>query len=280
MSSDLSKQYHSVIFRYINQSGGTIKELNTWDDWHLVPTSRPLFSQPTQKTQYIDIPGADGSIDLTESLTPYPVYNNRTGSLEFIVMNGYESWDVKLSMINNFLHGKKMRAILEDDPSYYYEGRFTVNNWKSNNNGTWSNITIDYNVAPYKTSLLSTVDDWLWDPFSFETGIIYPSYFKSIALDDSNIWQYILLYTGLLSTTIGNKPVVPKVIVSGLPSGCSVQIQTYDSHKAAWGRTYWVNANGTYTNAYSIMLGPHISRIGLRSNGACVVSLDFHPGSL
>ena len=280
MSSELSKQYHSVILRYINQSGETIKEMNTWDDWHLVPTSRPLFAQPSPKTQYIEIPGADGSIDLTESLTPYPVYKNRTGSLEFIVMNGYESWDVKLSMINNFLHGKKMRAILEDDAGYYYEGRFNVNNWKSNNNGTWSNITIDYNVAPYKTSLLSTVDDWLWDPFSFETGIIYPSYFKSIAVDGTNTWDYINLFTGLLSTTIGNKPVVPKVIVSGLPSGCSLQLRAYDAHKGAWGTTYWVNANGTYTNAYSIMLGPHISRLSLRSNGACVVSLDFNPGSL
>ena len=31
----------------------------------------------------------------------------------------------------DYLHGQTMRAILEDDPEYFYEGRFTVNAWKS-----------------------------------------------------------------------------------------------------------------------------------------------------
>ena len=126
------------------------------------------------KTVYIDIPGADGQIDLTESLSGYPTYQNREGSLEFIVANGYrESWAQGFSQFANWLHGKQLRVVLDDDPEYFYEGRFKLNEWKSNNDGTWSNITIDYNLKPYKYSVYLSTDKWLWDPFSFRTGVAY-----------------------------------------------------------------------------------------------------------
>lgn len=148
--------------------------INTWDDWHLIPTSRPVFQQGTVKTNYIDVPGADGQLDLTESLTGYPVFNNREGSLEFIVANGYRrSWAEGFSRFANWLHGKKLRVVLDDDPEYFYEGRFSLNEWKSNNDGTWSNVTIDYNLKPYKYSVYISTDRWLWDPFNFQTGFAY-----------------------------------------------------------------------------------------------------------
>ena len=148
--------------------------VNTWDDWHLIPTSRPVFQQGDVKTVYIDIPGADGQIDLTESLSGYPTYQNREGSLEFIVANGYrESWAQGFSQFANWLHGKQLRVVLDDDPEYFYEGRFKLNEWKSNNDGTWSNVTIDYNLKPYKYSVYLSTDKWLWDPFSFRTGVAY-----------------------------------------------------------------------------------------------------------
>ena len=74
--------YHSITFG----------DKNTWDDWHLIPSSRPLFNPPTPKTKYQDIPGANGKLDLSEALTGYPVYDNRIGSFEFYVMNGYQEW--------------------------------------------------------------------------------------------------------------------------------------------------------------------------------------------
>lgn len=130
--------YHSITFG----------EMNTWKDWHLVPSSRPVFNPPQPKYKTLDIPGGNGIIDLSESLTGYPVFQNREGSFEFIVMNGYEEWYRIYSRISNYLHGRKLKAILEDDKEYYYEGRFSVNNWKSDKN--FSLITIDYSVVPYK----------------------------------------------------------------------------------------------------------------------------------
>lgn len=155
-SSALAKQYHSI----------TIGEKNTWDDWHLVPTSRPKFNMPGVKTNYVDIPGGDGILDLTTVLTGRPVYGNRQGSFEFLVMNDYGEWYERYSDIATYLHGKEFKAVLDDDPDYYYEGRFSLNEWKSDKD--WSRLTIDYNVGPYKRSILSAGDKWLWDPFVFE----------------------------------------------------------------------------------------------------------------
>ena len=58
-------------------------ERNTWDDWFLVPTERPSVNNPDYKSNYIDVPGANSSLDFTESLTNYPLYANRTGSWTF-----------------------------------------------------------------------------------------------------------------------------------------------------------------------------------------------------
>ena len=152
--------YHSVTFG----------DKNTWDDWHLIPESRPVFLPPETKTNYVDIPGADGKLDLSEALTGEMLYKNRTGSINFYVDNGHEDWTVLYSKIMNYLHGQKMKVWLEDDPYFYYEGRFSVNTWKSEK--ARSQITIDYDVAPYKIDIQSSADEWLWDPFNFEVGVI------------------------------------------------------------------------------------------------------------
>lgn len=101
--------YHSIIFYpsvgYIFSSPSYSK--NTWEDWHLIPSSRPVVNPPTPKTTYIDIPGGDGIIDLSTALTGYPVYNNREGSWNFIVANGYENWCDLYGNILEYLQGKK-----------------------------------------------------------------------------------------------------------------------------------------------------------------------------
>ena len=188
--------YHSVTFG----------DKNTWDDWRLVPASRPVFNPPAQKVKTLEIPGGDGVIDLSQSLTGYPVYQNRTGSIEFIVMNDFKPWHMAYSDIMDYLHGQKLRAILEDDPEYFYEGRFVVNAWKSEKD--WSRITIDYDVGPYKWSVLSSTDDWLWDPFNFQNGVIRPALFKDIAVTDEK--RTIRLEAALF----GRAPVCPQFFVT------------------------------------------------------------------
>lgn len=152
--------YHSI----------TIGDKNTWTDWHLIPATRPLVNPPPVKTNMIEIPGADGTLDLTETLAGRAVYGDRTGSWTFYVDNGHATWSSIYSTIMAYLHGKQMTCVLEDDPAFYYEGRFSVNQWLSEASN--SKIVINYEVGPYKLYSLDTGDRWLWDPFNFESGII------------------------------------------------------------------------------------------------------------
>lgn len=169
--------YHSITF-------GT---KNTWDDWHLIPTTRPVFNPPTVKASTIDLPGGDGVLDLTEFIAGRPLYNNRTGSFEFIADNDFMRWEELYSEILNYLHGRSLKAVLEDDPGYYYHGRFTVNQWNSDK--LYSKITIDYDVFPYKKETGAALDQWLWDPFNFKTGII--RVYKNIQVDGTKVVRVV-----------------------------------------------------------------------------------------
>ena len=194
--SDLSKQYHSLI----------IGDKNTWDDWHLIPSSRPLVNPPEIEENYIKIAGKDGFVDLSELFANRPIYGKRTGSWEFYADPNYaisEPWDVKYSAIMAYLHGRTKYVILEDDPNYYYEGRLKVNQWKSDPN--WSIVTIDYTLQPYKRSVTEFgSDEWEWDPFDFENSII------------EDYHEILVTGTKTVSVLGSMEPVVPTIVASGL----------------------------------------------------------------
>ena len=188
--------YHSITFG----------DKNTWDDWHLISPERPYFNPPEQKTMLIDVPGSTGILDISESLTGYPIFNNREGTFDFLIMNGYRDWVASYNDIMEYLHGKTMRATLEDDPNNYYYGRFTVSKWQSTH--PWSQISISYNVEPYKWSIYDSTQDWLWDPFVFATDTTFVSPFNSVSVDsDSFIQMKFEEYD------FGGAPVCPEFIV-------------------------------------------------------------------
>lgn len=256
--------YHSVTFG----------DKNTWDDWHLIPSSRPVFNPPTLKTKTLEIPGGDGKIDLSEALTGYPVYNNRVGSMEFIVVNDsydlvktHQEWYAVYSDIMDYLHGQQLQAFLEDDKEYYYEGRFTVNNWKSDKN--YSLITIDYDVGPYKWLAHSSLEDWLWDSFNFETGVIPISKFKNIAVT-SAYKSY-----GFEKTLFGRAPVCPSFIVS-TSSGQGMYIRFTNSRLGKISEK-WVPEGNTQIPEF-IFLGEEVIIEFKCVSGTGTVSIDFRQG--
>lgn len=150
----------------------TFGDKNTWWDWHIVPTSRPLVNPPEVKTEYVDIPGANGALDYTEAFGVR--YKNREGSWEFMVMNGYQEWHVLYSEIMDYLHGKSMRVQLESEPGYFYKGRFFVDSWKSGDH--YSTVTIRYIMDPYRYPSDSTeFEDWKWNDL-FDLIIYYGTF--------------------------------------------------------------------------------------------------------
>lgn len=147
---------------------GMFKGIHTWNDWHLIPASRPAVEPPEVYTNYVDLPGCHGKLDLSEYLTGGPVYKNRAGSFEFYPANGYGFWAERDNQIKNFLHGKKMKMVLDDEPEYFYTGRFKVSIWKSDGSTNWSSVQIDYELEPFKFLLPRNSLDHYWDRFLFE----------------------------------------------------------------------------------------------------------------
>ena len=40
----------------------TFGEYNSWDTWHLIPTGRPSIAPPAVKTNFVEVPGGNGSL--------------------------------------------------------------------------------------------------------------------------------------------------------------------------------------------------------------------------
>ena len=153
--------YHSIIIDTSTTEDFSFNgAINTYDDWHLVPSSRPTIVNPPLKTSYLDIPGASGSVDATEWLTGFPTYDDREGEIEFIVLNDYGVWTQRRNAINRSLHGKKAKIMLEDEKDYYYIGRLTVDDWKSEKIiflQKDSAITYDYSDDKEKLETISDI---------------------------------------------------------------------------------------------------------------------------
>lgn len=143
---------------------------HSYRDFGLILSSKTI-SLPKAKTKTVEVPGADGVIDLTEALIDDIKYQNRSLQFTFTVIDPMASWAAVLSAVTNYLHGRKMRIYMDWDRNYYYEGRCSVNQFKSNKRT--STIVIDCDCDPYKIEKNSASDPWIWDTFSFVDGIIY-----------------------------------------------------------------------------------------------------------
>lgn len=100
----------------------------------------------TVKTVYVDIPGGDGSLDLTEALGEAK-YNDRECSFTFTVFP-HESFEEKKKYVSNLLNGKRCKITLDKDPDYYWDGRCSVDEYASEKN--LHKIVVGATVAPYK----------------------------------------------------------------------------------------------------------------------------------
>lgn len=160
MDSQESIKVHSLL----------INNYNTYDMWSLIPSQRPRISPPEPDITKIEVPGRYGDIDITKLANLRPNYKNCVGSIEFIVSDRTRNWLSVYSDIKNKIHGMFATVILLDDPGYYYEGRVSVKDWDSG--AQWSTITIHYDLYPFKKEMTSSLEDWLWDPFDFESGVI------------------------------------------------------------------------------------------------------------
>lgn len=267
------------------------EQKHTYEDWGLIPASRPVVDLPEVKTSYVECDAMDGSgIDVSEALTGYPLYRHRKFSQEFY-RQAKDNWPGGFDRIFNWLHGRKIKMILDDDPSHYYTGRVQITSPKSDS--YWSTITITAELDPFKYYVYSSIDypklvengkestktydDTIWDLIDFENGY---GAFSNVLFGNNFIEKYTI--------TAGARPVTPYVFVE-LPKYTDVDYMRIEID----GKTLKYNTFGRRFTAYGIRVPPYeskeisISFFKRQSIGAIQkqvygtsVSFDYRKGSL
>ena len=185
---------------YVEETGRTY---HTLDDWDFALGNNNYISEPVMETKYIDVPYRDGLIDASTALTGRPIYKKRQLSFNLGGVRERLSWDAVISGIRNNVNGRICRLTIDNDKGYYWRGRVFIEDFdRSRGLGSFTlNVP---SAEPYKYSVNSSSEPWLWDPFNFETDMI--TY--------EGAWDV----NGSLTETIpsGHMPTVPQFVVNDL----------------------------------------------------------------
>lgn len=119
--------------------------IHSYKDLNLI-LSKPDIPPAAVKTNYVDIPGGDGDVDLTEALGEIK-FKSRDCSFTFTALP-QDDFEEKKKQVSNLLNGKRCRIRLDKDPNYYWEGRCFINEYASDKN--LHKIVVGAKVAPYK----------------------------------------------------------------------------------------------------------------------------------
>lgn len=183
--------------------GVKIGDYHSYGSWGLV-LQEISISPPTPKVYILTVPGSNAVLDYTDVLTGGEVkYEQREIRMKFEAADeGFPGMFRLASRIANLIHGKVQQIIFDEDPSYYYQGRCTVNYDKKNPMITAFEIICQ--ADPYKYAVSTSLDGWLWDTFSFRTGRI-------MQLDNLQVSG-----SRMISIQPGNMSTVPYInVISG-----------------------------------------------------------------
>lgn len=100
------------------------------------------ITTPAVKENYVDVPGGNSSLDLTEAVSGV-TFNDGQISFKFTFFN-----EADRSRMKNDLHGRRLQIVLEREPEYYYDGRLLCRD--GDYAGKIYELYIDARVAPYK----------------------------------------------------------------------------------------------------------------------------------
>ena len=128
--------------------GITFGDIHSCDDLNLV-LSKVVIPPAVVKTNFVDIPGGDGSVDLTEALGEVR-YKDRECSFTFTVFPS-DDFEEKKTEVSNLLNGRRCKIILDKDPDYYWDGRCSIDSYASDKK--INKIVVKATVSPYKLNV-------------------------------------------------------------------------------------------------------------------------------
>ena len=236
--------------------GATINGKHTYKDYGLVINNTSTVEEPSPKTNFVDVPGSSTRLDLTETLTGEVEYNSRLVSFTLGKLLESTKWPILYRDLLNTYQGKEVKVILDDEPEYYYQGRAELSDFSRSQMLGSFKFTLDADA--YKYEVYDSTEDWAWDSFNFETGVLREDYSDIAVSSSAN--KFI---EGSLI------PVVPVFIVSDLDT-------TSNAHITCNGKQYVLSEG---RNRFAEI---KIPTTGLRVYfyGTFTVTIEFRGGSL
>ena len=118
---------HSIFFKKTGENSYK----NSWIDFSLFVTNRPVINPAKPVTDYVEVPGMSGSLDYTTALTDAVVKGYHTGTWDFQLWNDQVDWTILYSVILNYFDGNDFEVYLKDDPNNHYVGHIRISDFKS-----------------------------------------------------------------------------------------------------------------------------------------------------
>ena len=130
--------------------GITFNDIHSYRHLNLI-LSKAEISPAPPKENIIDLPGGDGSLDLTESFGEVK-YGDRACTFTFTMNPAGDlsdsAFEDKKTEVSNALNGLACNITLDKDAGFYYKGRTTVSEYLSDRR--LRQIVVTAIVRPYK----------------------------------------------------------------------------------------------------------------------------------
>lgn len=154
---------------YETRFGATFNGFHSFRDLGFYPLGALELPPPQAKTLYLDLPGADGSLDLTTALTGRTQYADRKAVMKLMTPGAPAERAARVDRLVNLLHGRAVTVIADEAPDVCLIGRAEVEAPRVLPGRT--TVTVQGVFLPWRRELTHSAEPWLWDPFSFENGV-------------------------------------------------------------------------------------------------------------
>ena len=118
---------------------------HTGNDMNLVMTEKDI-GEPVAQTYKVDVPGRNGSLDLSEFLTGDIRYSNRPLNFKFIADGSREKILTAIDEMMMF-HGQQAEIISDDYLNYFYRGRISISH---KDNGCYAEFEMSVDAEPFR----------------------------------------------------------------------------------------------------------------------------------
>lgn len=235
----------------------TNEEFDTLKDWGLAIGNNNYIGEPVQHTDFISVKGRNGLLDISEALTGRPTYSSREINITLGGMRNPSNWDVVISDLRNKVDGRQIKLIFDNDASHFWYGRCHIEGFdRFRELGTFT-LSIP-NADPYKYNVQEFNEDWLWDPFNFETDYV------------TEATEYTVHGNTEITLPAGTMPVAPTIIVTNINTHLTVQ---------KYGESRVIDLSLGENKVYAITVNDTTESV-LMFEGDGTFSINYRGGSL